>query len=159
MQRLLTGKLRVKTTVTMNEEIVTPPVVLVSSSHDSEEHKKWVRDFAMALRDGGIDVILDQWEIGPGDDVPKFMEQSVRRALRVIMVCTEEYVRKADDGKGGAGYEAMVVTGELVRDLGTRKFIPVIRQTGATPSSQRAYPHATSLISARMKSFPKRRRT
>lgn len=109
------------------------PVVFISYSHDSDEHKKWVRDFATALRDVGIDVILDQWEIGPGDDVPKFMEQSVRRSLRVIMVCTEQYVRKADDGKGGAGYEAMVVTGELVGDLGTRKFIPIVRQTGQTP--------------------------
>jgi hypothetical protein len=45
------------------------------------------------------------------------------------MICTEAYVRKADDGKGGVGYEAMVVTGELVRDLGTNKFVPVVRQT------------------------------
>ena len=117
----------------MSEESKTPPIVFISYSHDSDEHKKWVRDFATALRNVGVDVILDQWEIGPGDDVPKFMEQSVRKALRVIMVCTEQYVRKADDGKGGAGYEAMIVTGELVQDLGTRKFIPIVRQTSEKP--------------------------
>ena len=111
------------------------PIVFISYSHDSEAHKEWVRELATALRDRfRIDVILDQWEIGPGDDVPKFMEHSVRRALRVLMVCTEQYVRKADDGKGGAGYEAMVVTGELVADLGTRKFIPLMRQTGGSPT-------------------------
>lgn len=44
------------------------------------------------------------------------------------MVCTEAYVHKADDGEGGVGYEAMVVTAELVRNLGTAKFIPVMRQ-------------------------------
>jgi len=109
------------------------PIVFISYSHDSDAHKEWVRELATDLRDRyGIDVILDQWEIGPGDDVPKFMEQSVKRALRVLMVCTEPYVRKADDGKGGAGYEAMVVTGELVADLGTRKFIPLMRQPGGT---------------------------
>ena len=112
----------------------TAPIVFISYSHDSEEHKKWVRELATALRNVGIDVILDQWEIGPGDDVPKFMEQSVRKALRVIMVCTEQYVRKADDGRGGAGYEAMVVTGELVQDLGSRKFVPVIRQSAEKPT-------------------------
>ncbi len=117
----------------MSHGTETNPIVFISYSHDSEEHKKWVRDLASALRNVGIDVILDQWEIGPGDDVPKFMEQSVQRALRVIMVCTDQYVRKADDGQGGAGYEAMVVTGELVRNLGTRKFIPIIRQTGEKP--------------------------
>ena len=72
--------------------------------------------------ENGIDVILDQWEIEPGDDVPKFMERAVNEADRVLMVCTESYVRKADDGKGGVGYEAMIVTGELVRDLGSSKF-------------------------------------
>lgn len=118
----------------MSDESKVAPIVFISYSHDSEEHKKWVRDFATALREVGIDVILDQWEIGLGDDVPKFMEQSVRRALRAIMVCTEEYVRKADGGKSGAGYEVMVVTGELVEDLGTRKFIPIIRQTGEKPT-------------------------
>ena len=112
----------------MSESSKTHPVVFVSYSHDSEEHRTWVRDFSSALRDVGVDVILDQWEIGPGDDVPKFMEQSVRRAVRVIMICTDQYVRKADDGRGGAGYEAMVVTGEVVADLGTRKFIPIVRQ-------------------------------
>jgi hypothetical protein len=106
------------------------PVVFVSYSHDTDEHKEWVRMFATMLRDYGIDVILDQWEIGAGDDVPKFMEQSVKKALRVVMVCTEPYVRKADDGKGGAGYEVMIVTGELVADLGTNKFVPIMRQSG-----------------------------
>lgn len=63
-----------------------------------------------------------------GDDIPKFMESGVTTADRVLMICTEPYVKKADEGKGGVGYEAMIVTGELVRDLGTSKFIPVIRQ-------------------------------
>ncbi len=117
----------------MSDDKTSPPIAFISYSHDSEEHKKWVRDLAASLRKTGIDVILDQWDMGPGDDVPKFMEQSVQKAIRVIMVCTEQYVRKANDGKGGSGYEAMVVTGELVQDLGTRKFIPVIRQASQKP--------------------------
>lgn len=116
------------------ESTPEPPIVFISYSHDSDAHKEWVRELATALRSRyGIDVILDQWEIGPGDDVPKFMEASVKRAFRVIMVCTETYVRKADDGRGGVGYEAMIVTGELVADLGTRKFIPAMRQSGEKP--------------------------
>lgn len=106
------------------------PTVFISYSHDSPEHKKWVGEFASKLVEKGIDVILDQWDLGFGDDVPKFMEQSVANSARVLMICTETYVHKADDGKGGVGYEAMVVTGELVTNLGTAKFIPIIRQTG-----------------------------
>jgi len=105
-----------------------PPKVFVSYSHDSPEHKRWVTELCSTLVRNGVDVILDQWDLGLGDDVPKFMEQSVRSADRVLMICTETYVHKANDGKGGVGYEAMIVTGELVRDLGTSKFIPVVRQ-------------------------------
>ncbi len=106
----------------------TPTKVFVSYSHDSPEHKRWVTDFSSNLVKNGIDVILDQWDLGLGDDVPKFMEKSVSSSDRVLMICTEPYVRKADDGVGGVGYEAMVVTGELVQNIGTSKFIPVIRQ-------------------------------
>ena len=115
-----------------NEEII--PKVFISYSHDDSAHKQWVGELGSKLVKNGIDVILDQWDLGLGDDIPKFMEHSVSVADRVLMICTEPYVKKADDGKGGVGYEAMIVTGELVRDLGTSKFIPVIRQksTNAT---------------------------
>lgn len=105
------------------------PVVFISYSHDTKEHKKWVANFASELVEKGVEVLFDQWDLSPGDDVPKFMEQSVAKADRVLMICSEAYVRKADDGKGGVGYETMIVTGQLVKDLGKNKFIPIIRQT------------------------------
>jgi hypothetical protein len=104
------------------------PTVFISYSHDNHDHKKWVGDLASKLVAKGINVILDQWDLGFGDDIPKFMENSVTKADRVLMICTEMYVRKADEGEGGVGYEAMIVTGELVKNLGTAKFIPIIRQ-------------------------------
>lgn len=60
-----------------------------------------------------MDVVFDGFDLGPGDDVAKFMEKCVVAADYVLMICTEAYVRKADDGRGGAGYEVMIVTGEL----------------------------------------------
>ena len=117
----------------MSDEENSPPVVFISYSHDTREHKQWVANLAAKLLENHIQVILDQWDLDLGDDVPKFMERALRTADRVLMLCTEPYVRKANDGKGGVGYEAMIVTGELVRDLGTKKFIPVIRQSSADP--------------------------
>ena len=110
------------------------PRVFISYSHDSPSHKKWVGEISLKLVNNGIDVILDQWDLGLGDDVPKFMEKSVTVADRVLMICSEQYVKKADEGKGGVGYEAMIVTGALIRDLGTSKFIPVVRQKTFQPS-------------------------
>ncbi len=106
----------------------TPLTIFISYSHDSPDHKRWVAELATRLMANGVNVLLDQWELRFGDDVPKFMERSVQEADRVLMVCTEPYVRKADEGEGGVGYEAMIVTASLIKDLGTAKFIPVIRQ-------------------------------
>src|ERR1043166_7750162 len=74
------------------------PKAFISYSHDSQDHKKWVLDFATRLRNAGVDAILDQWELRPGDDLPHFMERHLAAADRVLMVCTENYVKKANAG-------------------------------------------------------------
>ena len=106
------------------------PNVFVSYSHDSQDHKRWVLEFATRLRNAGIDAVLDQWDLGPGDDIPRFMEQHLAVAARVLMICTERYVDKAEAGTGGVGYEKMIVTAELMRSIGSNKLIPIVRQEG-----------------------------
>ena len=100
-----------------NQEEEISPKVFISYSHDTPQHRQWVGELASKLVHKGVDVILDQWDLGPGDDIPKFMEKGVAEADRVLMICTEPYVKKADEGKGGVGYESMIVTGELVQNL------------------------------------------
>ena len=104
------------------------PKVFISYSHDSPEHKRWVSELAARLRHNGINAILDQWDLGLGDDVTRFMERGIVDADRVLVICTGKYVSKANDDEGGVGYERMIVNAELVRNLGTDKFIPIIRQ-------------------------------
>jgi TIR domain len=111
---------------------MTPPRAFISYSHDSPEHKRWVLQFATRLRSSGIDAILDQWELEPGADIPQFMEQNLSSAERVVMICTSRYVEKANLGKGGVGYEKMIVTSNLLQRIDSRKVIPVIRQHGTT---------------------------
>lgn len=106
------------------------PKAFISYSHDSLEHKKWVLDFATRLRNTGVDATLDQWELNPGDDLPHFMERHLASADRVLMVCTEQYVSKANAGAGGVGYEKMIVTADLLKTIDSNKVIPLIRQTG-----------------------------
>lgn len=109
---------------------MTIPKVFISYSHDSQDHKKWVMDLAVRLRNSGVDAILDQWELQPGDDIPHFMEHHLASADRVVMVCTEKYVQKANAGTGGVGYEKMIVTYDLMKSIDSNKVIPVIRQAG-----------------------------
>ncbi|MBI3541201.1 MAG: toll/interleukin-1 receptor domain-containing protein, partial [Deltaproteobacteria bacterium] len=77
--------------------------------------------------ENGINVVLDQWDLGLGDDLAIFMEKGLRESKRVLVICTDEYNRKADAGVGGVGYEKMIVTADLLKDISTNKFIPVIR--------------------------------
>ena len=106
------------------------PRAFLSYSHDSLEHKKWVLDLATRLRNNGIESIIDQWSLGPGDDLPHFMEQNLAAADRVLMVCTDSYVKKANSGAGGVGYEKMIVTADLLKRIDSNKVIPLIRQSG-----------------------------
>jgi formylglycine-generating enzyme required for sulfatase activity len=107
--------------------------VFLSYSHDSDAHKAWVRQLAARLRVGGVEVTLDQWQLRFGEDVVRFMDLGIRDADRVLMVCTANYVAKAEERKGGAGYEGMIVTGHVARDAGTNKFVPIVRDNAAEP--------------------------
>jgi hypothetical protein len=108
--------------------MATGPNAFVSYSYDDEDHVEWVLRFATALRNGGVDAILDKWDLKAGQDVAHFMEQGIAAADRVLLVCTEPYVKKADAGAGGVGYEKMIVTKEIVANIATDKFIPIIRR-------------------------------
>jgi hypothetical protein len=106
------------------------PKVFISYSHDSFEHKRWTLDLATRLRSSGIDAILDQWELKAGDDIPHFMETHLASSDYTLMICTESYVQKANEGIGGVGYEKMIVTSDLMRNIDSNKVIPIIRQDG-----------------------------
>lgn len=103
------------------------PRIFVSYTHDSQEHKDWVRKLATDLRTHGIDIILDQWDLVLGQDIAAFMEKGIRESSRVLVVCSENYVKKTEAGQGGAGYERLIVTAEVVQKIATTKFIPIIR--------------------------------
>lgn len=107
--------------------MVENPKVFISYSHDSPEHKQWVSEFATKLRSDGVKAMLDHWDLGPDDDVTQFMERGIRDSDRILIICTDSYVSKANDGEDGIGYEPMIVTSRYVEDLGTNKFIPIIR--------------------------------
>lgn len=112
----------------MNESHVeAPPLTLfMSYSHDDAPHKLWVKNLATRLEHDGIHVILDQWDLPAGGDLPSFMH-SMASADRVLTVCTPSYVTKANKGQGGVGYERMILTAQLMKDVNLEKIIPIVR--------------------------------
>jgi TIR domain len=109
-----------------------PPKVFISYSHDSPQHMEWVLRLATSLRSHGIDAVLDQWDLVLGQDVAAFMADGIRTSDRVLLICSGAYVTKAEAGKGGVGYERLIVTAEVVESIDTIKFIPVIRNNATS---------------------------
>lgn len=104
--------------------------VFISYSWDSQEHKEWVEGLAKYLRvQHGIDATIDTWDLSGGQDLTMYMEASIKSADRVLVIYTESAVNKAATRSGGIGYEHVIVTAEIMRNMGTFKFIPIVRQT------------------------------
>ena len=103
------------------------PTCFISYSWDSEDHRQWVRELAVRLRSGGVDATLDQWHAVPGDQLPEFMERSIRESDFVLVVCTPKYKIRSDQRVGGVGYEGDIITGEVFKNRENRKFIPLLR--------------------------------
>ena len=104
------------------------PKVFISYSWEEDAHQQWVREFADRLLADGIDATIDQYDASLGDRLPHFMEQSITTADYVLIICTPLYKKKADNRKGGGGYEGHIITEELYSKGNERKFIPVVRK-------------------------------
>jgi hypothetical protein len=81
--------------VTARLQGLAEPKVFVSYSYDGPEHEAWVLQLASDLRKNGIDVSLAKWDLPLGGDVAAFMQDGTTKADRVIIVCSDNYVRKA----------------------------------------------------------------
>ena len=105
----------------------TNPKVFISYAWESDDLKDWVKNLAIELRNNGIDAKLDQWEVAPGDQMPHFMEKSVRENDYVLLICTPKYKIKSENRIGGVGYEGDIMTAEVLQNSNHRKFIPILQ--------------------------------
>ncbi len=103
------------------------PKTFISYAWESDEIKGWVKNLATELRNDGIDAKLDQWEVVPGDQMPHFMEKSVRENDFVLIICTPKYKSKSENRIGGVGYEGDIMTAEVLQTSNHRKFIPILK--------------------------------
>lgn len=111
--------------------------VFISYSWDSQELKEWVRKLAdYLIEKGSMDVILDQYDLKVGKVMTYFMESSIERADKVLLILTPGYKAKAESGKAGVSYEHSIITTALfdIQNDNT-KFIPVLRTGNKSTSS------------------------
>ena len=108
------------------------PKAFISYSWGSHEHQKWVLDLATQLRENGVDVTIDKWDLKEGHDAIKFMEQMVTdpNIKKVILVLDRAYAEKADGRKGGVGTETQIISPEIYAKADQNKFVGVASETG-----------------------------
>ncbi len=101
-------------------------------SHASEDKQRFVVSFATALRERGIDVWFDKWEILPGDSlVDKLFEEGLKEAEAVLIVIsavsiTKPWVRKELNA---------AVVNQITRQT---KVIPVVLDNAEVPEALRS---------------------
>jgi len=56
------------------------------------------------------------------------MEKAISTSDFVLLICTREYKKRADEREGGVGYEQDLMTAERLVDRHYSKFVPVLRE-------------------------------
>src|ERR1700693_6195290 len=127
------GRLKIMATSTLIE-LRTPefpymsPKLYVSYSWTTRDHEAWVLRLATELRESGVDVILDKWDLKEGHDAHAFMERMVtdETIKKVALICDATYVSKANSRSGGVGTETQIITPDIYAKQDQSKFVAVI---------------------------------
>ena len=107
---------------------VEHPKLFISYSWTSAEHEQWVINLATELRESGVDVILDKWDLKEGHDANAFMEKMVTDPdiKKVALICDHNYAEKADGRSGGVGTETQIISAEVYAKEDQNKFVAVL---------------------------------
>jgi hypothetical protein len=107
---------------------MTAPKLFISYSWSDVEHEQWVVNLATELRESGVDVILDKWDLKEGHDTFVFMEKMVTdpEIKKVAIICDEKYATKADGREGGVGTETQIISKEVYEKQDQEKFVAIV---------------------------------
>src|SRR5690242_541681 len=110
----------------------TSPRVFISYSHESPEHADRVLALADRLRAEGIDCMLDQYVDSQHKGWAHWMDEQIREANFVLMICTATYNRRVvgeeKPGKGlGVRWESSLNYQYLYNaGASNERFIPIL---------------------------------
>lgn len=89
-----------------------------------EQYDEFVVSLATNLLQN-YDVIFDKWDIKHGYNMDFFMENSIRKAEKVFVICEKSYVHKANNRVSGVGIETSIISPNVYRSTSQEKFIPI----------------------------------
>jgi hypothetical protein len=109
---------------------MSTPKLFISYSWTNRDHEAWVLQLATDLRENGVDVILDKWDLKEGHDAHAFMERMVSdpEIKKVALICDRAYVDKADGRNGGVGTETQIISAEIYGSQAQDKFVAIVME-------------------------------
>lgn len=112
---------------TVESNKTAPPKLFISYCWSSPSHENWVLNLATKLRQSGVDVIFDKWDLKEGHDAISFMEQMVSdpSVKKVLMIVDKNYAEKANKRDGGVGTEAQIISEEIYDNQEQDKFVAI----------------------------------
>lgn len=117
-----------------SSNIAQKPTVFSSYSWTPIENQKFVFDLVSQLNADGINVIYDKNALHPGQDKDYFMETALtnNEIDYVLVICNKDYAKKANERRGGVGYESEIILSQLISQPLQKKIIPVVIETSET---------------------------
>lgn len=108
------------------------PKLFISYSWTTPEYEDWVLNTATELRQEGVDVILDKWDLREGDDANAFMERMVtdENVKKVLIISDKKYAEKANSRSGGVGTETQIISAKVYASVEQTKFVVAIAEKG-----------------------------
>ncbi len=107
---------------------IEKPKVFVSYSWNPPSNQQNVFELIKKLEQDGINVVYDRKDLYPGQDMNYFMESVLTsdEIDSIIIVCNEDYAKKANNRSGGVGFESELILTEIKNKPLQRKYIPVV---------------------------------
>jgi small GTP-binding protein len=109
----------------------------VSYSWDDDKHKRWVYQLATDLRNAGLDVVFDRWELIPGANPARFMER-IAESNFITVVGTpgysDRYKNRLDAGTGVAAEMDLINDRMIGTEAQKSSVMPILRSGDKTAS-------------------------
>ena len=118
-----------KSSLDSNQEISNKKVIFISYTWETTitpGHKEWVKRLADTLKRDGFDVRLDQYQ-PLGTEMSHFMSKSVAESNRILLICTPIFKQRSDNMQNACGFEASMISNNLINDITSTKFLPIFR--------------------------------
>jgi hypothetical protein len=106
------------------------PTVFISYSWTTAAHQEMVKGWAKRLFQNGVRVVLDKFDLKPGQDMNAFMERMVvdSTITHVLVICDRAYTEKANERKAGVGTETQIIASAVYKHVDQTRIIPILAE-------------------------------